>query len=81
MGEAKCQVFENREVRLMQAPSGEGIEKDVKNEERSDYVHENTADVDKMYTDRPALIGRKCADYAIDRGEVAPAFRACPESL
>ena len=41
MEEAKNQVFENREVRLMQTRSRALMQKDVKNEGRSDYMHEN----------------------------------------
>jgi len=52
-GKAKNQTIENREVSLMQAGSAPMTQKDVKNEGRTDYVHENTGESDKMYTARP----------------------------
>ncbi len=51
-GEAKNQTIENREVRLVQVGSAPMKQKDVKNEGRTDYVHENTGESDKMYTAR-----------------------------
>jgi hypothetical protein len=50
MREAKNQVFENMEVRPIRGGSGILEKKDVKNEGRTDYVHENTGENDKMYT-------------------------------
>jgi len=51
------QVFENREVRLMEVQRGVRIEKDVKNEGRSDYMHENTCEVwDKMSHDESGIL-------------------------
>jgi len=55
MGEEKNQVFENREVRLIQVKSGAWRERDVKNEGRSGYVHENTGEVYKMSSDEPVF--------------------------
>lgn len=51
MGEARSQVFENREVRLMQVRSGALIQKDGKNEGRSGDVHEKTGEAE-IQTDR-----------------------------
>jgi hypothetical protein len=47
-GEEECQAAENKEVNLVGLRSGRRRKKDVKNEGRTDYVHENTGACDKM---------------------------------
>ena len=48
----------------MKVGNGARTEKDVKNEGRSDYVHENTGDCDKMSSDEPGFLHENAA---IDR--------------
>jgi hypothetical protein len=60
---------------LFKVRNGALIRKDVKNEGWTGYVHENRVGLDKMYTARPRIMGRKCADYSLNRGEVAPPAR------
>ena len=72
---------------LFRVRCGELTLRDVKNEDRPGYVHENTGHDDKMSSEKPGFytkmhpfhdnrqqsagsIGRKCAGYAIVRGEV-----------
>jgi len=59
MREAKNQVFENMEVRLIHVGSGALTKKDVKNEGRTDYVHENTDMDDKMSRRNTTFFGQK----------------------
>ena len=56
MGGEKNQVIEKMEVRLMTVGDGALTQKDVKNEGRSDYMHENTGDDEKMCGDKPGLL-------------------------
>ena len=74
---------------LFKVRNGELTLRDVKNEDRSGYVYENTEKDDKMsgkktgfYTkmhqmndnrqQSVGLVGRKCKNHAIIRGEVGP---------
>jgi hypothetical protein len=41
---------------LFKVQNGELTLRDVKNEDRPGYMHENTGEVDKMYTQRTALL-------------------------
>ena len=73
---------------VFKARNGALTRRDVKNEDRTDYVHENTGEGTKCTPKKGAfytkmgelndnrqqsvgLIGRKCADYAINQGSGA----------
>jgi hypothetical protein len=54
--QAKDQAFENREVALVRVENGSrNKKKDVRNEGRSDYVHENTRATDKVSRSNPGF--------------------------
>ena len=61
-------------------------QKDVKNEGRTDYVHENTGESDKMYTARLHMIRRKCRFHQITNSATGtvvrpPLMTTMPESV
>ncbi len=59
MGEVKQHRYENGEVMPILLRGGRRRQKDVKNEESSDYIHENTFENDKLSCEGRAFIPRK----------------------
>jgi hypothetical protein len=64
LGKQRIKLLKIGKLGRCKSEAGRRQKKDVKNEGRTDYVHENTVADDKMYSDRHGLIGRKCSDYS-----------------